>query len=92
AALEAGVTLIDTADIYGSGANEEFLAPFVAAHRDELVLATKFAIERDPARASHRGVRNDRDYIRQAVEGSLRRLGVDTIDLYYMHRRDPSVP
>ncbi|MFF9864060.1 aldo/keto reductase [Streptomyces sp. NPDC013953] len=91
AALEAGVTLIDTADIYGRGANEEFLAPFVAAHRDEITLATKFAIERtdDPR---HRSVRNDRAYIRSAVEGSLRRLGVDVIDLYYMHRRDPAVP
>ncbi|MFE5794773.1 aldo/keto reductase [Streptomyces sp. NPDC056503] len=92
AALEAGVTLIDTADIYGSGTNEEFLAPFVAAHRDEIVLATKFAIQRVPARAMYRGVRNDRAYVRQSVEGSLRRLGVDTIDLYYMHRRDTSVP
>ncbi|GAA2476585.1 aldo/keto reductase [Streptomyces gobitricini] len=91
AALEAGVTLIDTADIYGRGANEEFLAPFVAEHRDEITLATKFAIERtdDPR---YRGVRNDPAYIRSAVEGSLRRLGVDVIDLYYMHRRDPAVP
>ncbi|MFJ8211408.1 aldo/keto reductase [Streptomyces sp. NPDC096033] len=91
AALAAGVTLFDTADVYGRGANEEFLAPFVAAHRDEITLATKFAIERndDPA---YRGIRNDRAYIRQAVEGSLRRLGVDVIDLYYMHRRDPAVP
>ncbi|MFD0356500.1 aldo/keto reductase [Streptomyces sp. NPDC127110] len=91
AALAAGVTLFDTADVYGRGANEEFLAPFVAAHRDEITLATKFAIERndDPA---YRGVRNDRAYIRQAVEDSLRRLGVDVIDLYYMHRRDPQVP
>lgn len=91
AALAAGVTLFDTADVYGRGANEEFLAPFVAAHRDEITLATKFAIERsdDPA---YRGVRNDRAYVRQAVEGSLRRLGVDVIDLYYMHRRDPAVP
>ncbi|MFJ6522546.1 aldo/keto reductase [Streptomyces filamentosus] len=92
AALEAGVTLIDTADMYGSGANEEFLAPFVAAHRDEIVLATKFGIERDPANGDSRGIRNDRAYIRQAVEGSLRRLGTDSIDLYYMHRRDPAVP
>ncbi|MFF4367214.1 aldo/keto reductase [Streptomyces sp. NPDC001594] len=91
AALAAGVTLFDTADVYGRGANEEFLAPFVAAHRDEITLATKFAIERsdDPA---YRGVRNDRAYVRQAVEGSLRRLGVDVIDLYYMHRHDPAVP
>ncbi|MEU8459885.1 aldo/keto reductase [Streptomyces sp. NPDC029003] len=91
AALAAGVTLFDTADAYGRGANEEFLAPFVAAHRDEITLATKFALERtdDPA---HRGIRNDRAYVRRAVEGSLRRLGVDVIDLYYMHRRDPAVP
>ncbi|MCX5179502.1 aldo/keto reductase [Streptomyces virginiae] len=91
AALAAGVTLFDTADVYGRGRNEEFLAPFVAAHRDEITLATKFAIERtdDP---HYRGIRNDRDYIRTAVEASLRRLGVDVIDLYYMHRRDPAVP
>ncbi|MEV7585691.1 aldo/keto reductase [Streptomyces erythrochromogenes] len=90
-ALAAGVTLFDTADVYGRGRNEEFLAPFVAAHRDEITLATKFAIERtdDP---SFRGVRNDRAYVRAAVEGSLRRLGVEVIDLYYMHRRDPAVP
>ncbi|MFF5704409.1 aldo/keto reductase [Streptomyces sp. NPDC012794] len=91
AALAAGVTLFDTADVYGRGANEEFLAPFVAAHRDEITLATKFAIERndDPL---YRGVRNDRAYVRHAVEDSLRRLGVEVIDLYYMHRRDPDVP
>ncbi|MGW6618721.1 aldo/keto reductase [Streptomyces erythrochromogenes] len=91
AALAVGVTLFDTADVYGRGRNEEFLAPFVAAHRDEITLATKFAIERndDPA---FRGIRNDRAYVRAAVEGSLRRLGVDVIDLYYMHRRDPAVP
>lgn len=91
AALEAGVTLIDTADVYGRGANEEFLAPFVARHRDEITLATKFGIVRtdDP---TYRGIRNDPAYIRSCVEGSLRRLGVDVIDLYYMHRRDPAVP
>ncbi|WP_328790578.1 MULTISPECIES: aldo/keto reductase [unclassified Streptomyces] len=91
AALAAGVTLFDTADVYGRGRNEEFLAPFVAAHRDEITLATKFAMERtdDP---HYRGVRNDRAYVRAAVEASLRRLGVDVIDLYYMHRRDPAVP
>lgn len=92
AALEVGVTLIDTADVYGQGANEEFLAPFVAAHRDEIVLATKFAMERRADDPHYRGVRNDRAYLRGAVEGSLRRLGVETIDLYYMHRRDPAVP
>ncbi|MFI8964965.1 aldo/keto reductase [Streptomyces sp. NPDC053493] len=92
AALEAGVTLIDTADVYGAGTNEEFLAPFLAAHRDEVVLATKFGIERRADDPAYRGVRNDPAYIRQAVEGSLRRLGVETIDLYYMHRSDPAVP
>ncbi|MET7615569.1 aldo/keto reductase [Streptomyces sp. NPDC005408] len=91
AALEAGVTLFDTADVYGRGANEEFLAPFVGAHRDEITLATKFAIERtdDP---QYRAIRNDPAYIRKAVEESLRRLKTDVIDLYYMHRRDPAVP
>jgi aryl-alcohol dehydrogenase-like predicted oxidoreductase len=90
AALDAGVTLFDTADMYGTGANEEFLAPFLKAHRDEVVLATKFAINRLPD--GRREIRNDPAYIKQAVEGSLRRLGIDTIDLYYMHRRDPRVP
>ncbi|MFB4424756.1 aldo/keto reductase [Streptomyces sp. QL37] len=92
AALEVGVTLFDTADIYGSGANETFLAPFVGAHRDEITLATKFAIERRDDDPHYRGVRNDPAYIREAVEASLRRLGTDVIDLYYMHRRDPLVP
>jgi aryl-alcohol dehydrogenase-like predicted oxidoreductase len=92
AALEAGVTLFDTADVYGSGANEEFLAPFVKAHRDEITLATKFSIVRKADDPHYRGIRNDRAYVRQAVEGSLRRLGVEVIDLYYMHRRDPQVP
>ncbi|MFF3018675.1 aldo/keto reductase [Streptomyces sp. NPDC057939] len=91
AALDAGVTLFDTADVYGRGANEEFLAPFVAAHRDRITLATKFGIERTDA-PHYRGVRNDRAYVRRAVEDSLGRLGTDVIDLYYMHRRDPAVP
>ncbi|WP_030023121.1 aldo/keto reductase [Streptomyces monomycini] len=94
-ALELGVTLFDTADMYGMGRNEEFIAPFVQAHRDEIVVATKFAIAADPAdplNPAKRVIRNDRPYIREAVEASLRRLGVDAIDLYYMHRRDPAVP
>ncbi|EST36354.1 aldo/keto reductase [Streptomycetaceae bacterium MP113-05] len=91
-ALELGVTLYDTADMYGAGANERFLAPFVRAHRDEIVLATKFAVVLDPQDPQSRGVRNDPAYVRESVEGSLRRLGVETIDLYYMHRRDPGVP
>lgn len=90
AALGAGVTLFDTADMYGMGANEEFLAPFLKAHRDEVVLATKFAIHRTPD--GGREIRNDAAYIKGAVEASLRRLGIDVIDLYYMHRRDPRIP
>ncbi|WP_330477614.1 aldo/keto reductase [Streptomyces platensis] len=91
-ALELGVTLFDTADMYGMGENEKFIAPFVRAHRDEVVLATKFALSVDPDDPAKRVIRNDRAYIRQAVEGSLRRLGVDEIDLYYMHRREVNVP
>lgn len=91
-ALELGVTLLDTADMYGMGENERFLAPFVQAHRDALVIATKFGIVMDPGDPHRRDIRNDRPYIRQCVEGSLRRLGVDEIDLYYMHRRDVAVP
>ncbi|MDH6110402.1 aryl-alcohol dehydrogenase-like predicted oxidoreductase [Kitasatospora sp. MAP12-15] len=92
AALEAGVTLFDTADVYGSGANEELIGPFVRAHRDQVVLATKFSIERKADDPHYRGIRNDPAYIRSAVDASLRRLGIDVIDLYYMHRRDPAVP
>ncbi|MEV5238205.1 aldo/keto reductase [Streptomyces cinnamoneus] len=91
-ALELGVTLFDTADMYGNGENEKFLAPFVRAHRDEVVLATKFAIDANPENPADRVIRNDPPYIRKAVEASLRRLGVDEIDLYYMHRRNPDVP
>ncbi|MFH9230172.1 aldo/keto reductase [Streptomyces lydicus] len=92
ATVEAGVTLIDTADMYGVGANEEFLAPFVAAHRDEITLATKFGIEYRADDPAYRAIRNDPGYLKKAVEASLRRLDVEVIDLYYMHRRDPTVP
>ncbi|MDX3238724.1 aldo/keto reductase [Streptomyces sp. ME03-5709C] len=92
AALDLGVTLLDTADVYGLGANEEFIAPFVRERREEITLASKFGIERKADDLRYRGVRNDPGYVRQAVDGSLRRLGVDVIDLYYMHRRDPAVP
>ncbi|MFI6868129.1 aldo/keto reductase [Nocardia sp. NPDC050406] len=91
-ALELGVTLFDTADMYGSGHNEEFVGEFVRAHRDQVVLATKFAIELRADDPSYRGVNNSPDYIRRAVDASLTRLGIDVIDLYYMHRRDPQVP
>ncbi|MFF9058053.1 aldo/keto reductase [Streptomyces sp. NPDC101213] len=91
-ALELGVTLYDTADAYGAGANEEFLAPFFRAHRDEVVVATKFALSIPADDPTRRVIRNDAPYVRRAVEASLKRLDVDVIDLYYMHRRDPEVP
>ncbi|MEL3944917.1 aldo/keto reductase [Streptomyces sp. LNU-CPARS28] len=91
-ALDLGVTLYDTADAYASGENEKFLAPFFAAHRDEVVIATKFALSIDPADPTKRTINNAPEYIRACVDASLSRLGVDAIDLYYMHRRDPRVP
>ncbi|GHH93842.1 aldo/keto reductase [Streptomyces capillispiralis] len=91
-ALELGVTLYDTADAYGAGDNERFLSPFFTAHRDEVVIATKFALSIPPDEPTRRIIRNDAPYIREAVEASLKRLGVDVIDLYYMHRRDVNVP
>ncbi|MEU3658696.1 aldo/keto reductase [Streptomyces sp. NPDC032940] len=91
-ALELGVTLYDTADVYGLGENERFLAPFLRAHRDEVVLATKFALSLDHVDPTKRTIRNDPPYVRECVEASLERLGTDVIDLYYMHRRDVNVP
>ncbi|MEU2749210.1 aldo/keto reductase [Streptomyces collinus] len=91
-ALELGVTFYDTADAYGAGENERFLSPFFKAHRDEVVIATKFALSIPPDDPTRRIIRNDPPYIRQAVEASLKRLDVDVIDLYYMHRRDVNVP
>ncbi|MFE0412868.1 aldo/keto reductase [Streptomyces tendae] len=91
-ALELGVTLYDTADAYGAGENERFLAPFFKAHREEVVVATKFALSIPPDEPTRRIIRNDAPYIREAVEASLRRLDLDVIDLYYMHRRDVNVP
>ena len=90
-ALELGVTLYDTADAYGMGENEKFLAPFFKANRDQVVVATKFALSIPPEDPTRRIIRNDPPYIRQAVEASLRRLDADVIDLYYMHRRDVAV-
>ncbi|EMF55771.1 MULTISPECIES: aldo/keto reductase [Streptomyces] len=91
-ALELGVTLYDTAHAYGAGENERFLSPFFKAHRDEVVIATKFGLAIDPEDPTRRIIRNDEAHIRESVEGSLRRLDVDVIDLYYMHRRDVEVP
>ena len=92
--LDLGVTFIDTADIYGGGANERLIARLLADRRDEVTLATKFGIEGNPAdRAAGRlGVRGDAAYVRESVDKSLARLDTDVIDLYYMHRRDLSVP
>ncbi len=93
-ALERGVTLFDTANSYGDGANESFVAPFVRGHRDEIVIATKFGIVRQQGHDIAGSVRIDNRpaYIREAAEASLRRLGIEAIDLYYMHRRNPEVP
>jgi aryl-alcohol dehydrogenase-like predicted oxidoreductase len=91
-ALELGITLLDTADIYGFGENEQLVGKAVAGRRDEVVLATKFGILIDPDGRDTRGVRGDPDYVRQACEASLGRLGVDHIDLYYQHRPDTEVP
>ncbi|MER6663349.1 aldo/keto reductase [Amycolatopsis japonica] len=91
-AIELGVTLIDTADMYGFGRNEELVGRALAGKRDQVVLATKFGIVRDEADPSKRGIRGDEFYVRQQVEASLRRLDVDHIDLYYQHRVDPGVP
>lgn len=91
-ALELGVTMYDTADMYGVGANEEFLAPFIAAHRDRVIIATKFGYTRTPENPNDWSLDNRPEFIRTAVDRSLKRLGVDVIDLYYMHRRDAVTP
>lgn len=90
-AFDAGITFYDTADMYGSGLNEEQISTFVGRHRNDIVLATKFGIVRGDL-APDRSIDNSPAYIRAACEASLKRLGVETIDLYYMHRRDPETP
>lgn len=91
-ALELGVTMFDTADMYGVGANEEFLAPFIAAHREEIIVATKFGYTRTAENPNDWNIDNRPEFIRAAVDRSLKRLGVEVIDLYYMHRRDGVTP
>ena len=91
-ALDLGITLLDTADIYGPFINEELVGQAIAGRRDEVVLATKFGIVRDPANPSARGVDGRPEYVRRSCEASLRRLGTDHIDLYYQHRVDPDTP
>jgi aryl-alcohol dehydrogenase-like predicted oxidoreductase len=90
-ALELGVTFFDTADMYGPFVNEELVGRALAARRDEVVLATKFGIDRTTD-GTRRGVNGRPEYVRSACEASLRRLGVQHIDLYYQHRVDPTTP
>jgi aryl-alcohol dehydrogenase-like predicted oxidoreductase len=90
-ALELGVNLLDTADAYGPFTNEQLVGRAIADRRDQVVLATKFGNVRGP-NGERLGVRGDPDYVREACDGSLRRLGVDHIDLYYQHRVDPNTP
>jgi aryl-alcohol dehydrogenase-like predicted oxidoreductase len=91
-ALELGINFLDTADVYGPYKNEELVGRAIKGRRDQIVLATKFGIVRDPANPSLRGVNGKPDYIRRSCEASLRRLGVERIDLYYQHRVDPATP
>jgi len=94
-AVDRGINLLDTADMYGAGKNEELLGDILRRRRKEIVLATKFGIVRDPAAptdATRRKINGKPDYVRSACEASLRRLKIDVIDLYYQHRVDPSTP
>jgi aryl-alcohol dehydrogenase-like predicted oxidoreductase len=91
-ALDLGVTLLDTADMYGPHTNEELVGRAIRGRREQVVVATKFGIVRDANDPTVRGVNGRPEYVREACEGSLRRLGVDVIDLYYQHRVDPATP
>jgi aryl-alcohol dehydrogenase-like predicted oxidoreductase len=91
-AVQLGVMMLDTADIYGPFTNEELVGRAIADRRDEVVLATKFGIVRDPSDAMVRGVNGRPEYVVNACDASLRRLQTDHIDLYYQHRVDPDVP
>jgi len=91
-ALELGINFLDTADVYGPHKNEELVGRAIKGKRDQIFLATKFGIVRDPANPQLRGVNGKPDYVRKSCEASLRRLGVETIDLYYQHRVDPNTP
>jgi len=90
-AIDRGVTFLDTADMYGVGRNEELVGKAIRDRRDRVFLATKFGNVRGPA-GEFLGVKGDPDYVRSACEASLKRLGVEVIDLYYQHRVDPNVP
>ena len=90
-AIELGIDFFDTSDIYGPFTNEVLVGKALRPHRDKVVIATKFGIVRDPD-GTGRGVNGRPEYVRQACDASLKRLGIDTIDLYYQHRIDPSTP
>ena len=91
-ALELGINFLDTADVYGPHKNEELVGRAIKGKRDKVVLATKFGIVRDPSNPGARGVNGKPDYVKKACDASLKRLGVDYIDLYYQHRVDPATP
>jgi len=91
-ALELGIHFLDTADVYGPYKNEELLGRALRGRRHRVVLATKFGIVRDPSHPGVRGVNGTPEYVKQSCEGSLQRLGVEYIDLYYQHRVDPNTP
>jgi len=91
-AIELGITLFDTADIYGPYVNEDLIGRAIRSHREKVTIATKFGVVRDPNNSRLWGVCGRPAYIRDACEGSLRRLKVDVIDLYYQHRVDPGTP
>src|SRR5690606_31959918 len=90
-ALELGIDFLDTADMYGVGRNEELVGRALKGKRDQVVIATKFGNVRAPD-GRFLGINGRPEYVRQACEASLRRLGVETIDLYYQHRLDPNTP
>jgi aryl-alcohol dehydrogenase-like predicted oxidoreductase len=91
-AIELGVNLLDTADMYGPFTNEELVGRAIKGKRNKVLIATKFGFIRDPNDPTKRGLSGKPDYVKQAVEGSLKRLGVDVIDLYYQHRVDLDTP
>ncbi|WP_406664502.1 aldo/keto reductase [Gallaecimonas sp. GXIMD1310] len=91
-ALDSGLNFWDTADMYGPHTNEQLLAKALKGRREQVFLASKFGIIRDPNDPTKRGVNGHPDYVRKAIEGSLQRLGTDHLDLYYQHRLDPAVP
>src|SRR5579859_6737015 len=91
-AFERGVTLFDTAEVYGPFTNEVLVGKALAPVRDQVVIATKFGFDIDPATGQNKGLNSRPEHIRAVAEASLKRLGVDTIDLLYQHRVDPNVP